>query len=135
MRAKVFCLLPRKTPRWIIRSSDDIYVTGTLANILQMLKMPDGTVKVLVEGEQRANVLRYTHDQSDDESCVTAESELVVDQEMTSRESDVLIRTVSAEFEKYVKLNPKIPPEILTSLGGIDNLGTSCGYHCRAFKS
>ncbi|MEM7196369.1 MAG: endopeptidase La [Pseudomonadota bacterium] len=103
--------------------ADDIYVTGTLANILQMLKMPDGTVKVLVEGEQRAQVLKYIHDDNDPESCVMAEAEMIGDSEMIAREADVLIRTVSAEFEKYVKLNPKIPPEILTSLSGIDNPG------------
>ena len=103
--------------------ASDIYTTGTVASILQMLKMPDGTVKVLVEGERRAQILRYTHDASNEDDCVTAEAELIEDSSMSSRESDVLIRTVSTEFEKYVKLNPKIPPEILTSLTGIDQPG------------
>jgi ATP-dependent Lon protease len=102
---------------------DDIYSVGTVSSILQMLKMPDGTVKVLVEGEQRGSALRYTHDPSDAEASFMADVELVNDVTPSSKESDVLLRTVNAEFEKYVKLNPKIPPEILTSLSGIDDLG------------
>ncbi len=102
---------------------EDIYNTGTIASILQMLKMPDGTVKVLVEGEQRASILRYTNDLKNPEDCFTSEIELVEEIELPSRESDILLRTVTAEFEKYVKLNPKIPPEILTSLSGIEDLG------------
>ena len=102
---------------------EDIYTIGTVSSILQMLKMPDGTVKVLVEGEQRGSVLRFTHDPSDPEACFVSEVELVDDITPPSRESDILLRTVNGEFEKYVKLNPKIPPEILTSLSGIDDLG------------
>ena len=102
---------------------EDIYDTGTVASILQMLKMPDGTVKVLVEGEQRATVIRYTNDLSNSEECFMCEAEMIQDIELPSRESDILLRTVTAEFEKYVKLNPKIPPEILTSLSGIEDLG------------
>lgn len=102
---------------------DDIYRVGTVASILQLLKMPDGTVKVLVEGERRAAVVRFTHDPNDDEACFTCEAKLVDDAHVSSRESEVLMRVVAAEFEKYVKLNPKIPPEILTSLAGIDNPG------------
>ena len=102
---------------------EDIYSTGTVASILQMLKMPDGTVKVLVEGEQRANILSYTSDLENQEACFTCEAMFVEGVDAPTKESDVLLRTVSAEFEKYVKLNPKIPPEILTSLGGIDDLG------------
>lgn len=102
---------------------DDIYTTGTIASILQMLKMPDGTVKVLVEGEQRANILRYTSDVENLEDCFMCEAERVSDINLSTKESDILLRTVTAEFEKYVKLNPKIPPEILTSLSGIEDLG------------
>ena len=101
---------------------DDIYAIGTVSSILQMLKMPDGTVKVLVEGEQRGAVSRYAHDPDDTEACFMAEVEMVQDETLSSRESDILLRTVNAEFEKYVKLNPKIPPEILTSLSGIEDL-------------
>ncbi len=101
----------------------DIYDTGTVASILQMLKMPDGAVKVLVEGERRARVVRYVSGESPDDDCFVAEARLIEDKLIATRESDVLLRTVTAEFEKYVKLNSKIPPEILTSLSGIDNLG------------
>jgi ATP-dependent Lon protease len=102
---------------------EDIYDTGTVASILQMLKMPDGTVKVLVEGEQRARILRYINDASNPEECFMCEIQLVDDTSVASRESDIRQRTVTAEVEKYVKLNPKIPPEILTSLSGIEDFG------------
>ncbi len=101
----------------------DIYGTGTVASILQMLKMPDGAVKVLVEGERRAQIVRYVRGEAPDDDCFLVEAELIEDKMIATRESDVLLRTVTAEFEKYVKLNSKIPPEILTSLSGIDNLG------------
>ena len=104
-------------------ATDDIYRVGTVASILQLLKMPDGTVKVLVEGERRATIVQFTHDPNDDEAGFTCAAKLVDDAHIASRESDVLMRAVAAEFEKYVKLNPKIPPEILTSLAGIDNPG------------
>lgn len=102
---------------------DDIYRVGTVAAILQLLKMPDGTVKVLMEGEQRATIVRYTHDRKDDQASFTCQAKLVDDTHKSSRESDVLVRTVTAEFENYVKLNPKIPPELLTSLSGIEDMG------------
>ena len=102
---------------------DDVYQVGTVASILQLLKMPDGTVKVLVEGERRATIVRFTHDRNDQECGFTCEAQAVDDNHPSSRESDVLVRAVAAEFQKYVKLNPKIPPEILTSLGGIENPG------------
>ena len=101
----------------------DIYGIGTVASILQMLKMPDGAVKVLVEGERRAQIVRYIRGEAPDDDCFLVEAELIEDKMIATRESDVLLRTVTAEFEKYVKLNSKIPPEILTSLSGIDNLG------------
>ncbi len=102
---------------------DDIYRVGTVASILQLLKMPDGTVKVLVEGKRRALIARFTHSPQDEEEGFTCEAEVVDDVHISTRESDVLMRAVAAEFEKYVKLNPKIPPEILTSLAGIDKPG------------
>ena len=102
---------------------DDIYDVGTVASILQMLKMPDGAVKVLVEGERRARVVRYVRGEAADDDCFVAEAGLVEDELIATKESDVLLRTVTAEFEKYVKLNSRIPPEILTSLSGIDDLG------------
>ncbi|MDD9812283.1 MAG: endopeptidase La [Gammaproteobacteria bacterium] len=102
---------------------DDIYRVGTVAAILQMLKMPDGTVKVLVEGKRRATIARFIHDPDDADGSFACEAELVEDAPPASREADGLVRAVAGEFERYVKLNPKIPPEILTSLAGIDDPG------------
>src|SRR5690606_6606192 len=95
----------------------DVYPIGTLATILQLLKLPDGTVKVLVEGEQRA-----TLENLEIGECFSAEvAELEEAEEADEREMDVLTRSVVTRFEQYVKLNKKIPPEILTSLSGIDS--------------
>ncbi len=97
--------------------ASDLYRIGTLAKILQLLKLPDGTVKVLVEGATRARM----HDLEIDE-CFSADAQtLVEDEEGDEREMDVLSRSVVTRFEQYVKLNKKIPPEILTSLAGIDS--------------
>ncbi len=98
---------------------DHIYQVGTVANILQLLKLPDGTVKVLVEGIRRASIVRYV----DVEESFVVDTVALKDEDVSERESEVLQRTVLAEFEQYVKLNSKIPPEILTSLNGIDDLG------------
>jgi ATP-dependent Lon protease len=97
----------------------DIYEIGTLANILQLLKLPDGTVKVLVEGAKRARIQNLEIDE-----CFTAEAEELEDETgYDDREMDVLTRSLVSHFEQYVKLNKKIPPEILTSLAGIDAPG------------
>ena len=98
---------------------DDLYAIGSMANILQMLKLPDGTVKVLVEGTQRVNVLRVF----DADSHFDAEAEIVLAEDGTDSESEAMRRALIAQFDQYVKLNKKIPPEILTSLAGIDDAG------------
>ncbi|HEX5363008.1 MAG TPA: endopeptidase La [Gallionella sp.] len=100
-------------------SKDDLYGIGSMANILQMLKLPDGTVKVLVEGTQRVNVLHVY----DTDSHFDAEVEIVEAEDGTSSESEAMRRALIAQFDQYVKLNKKIPPEILTSLAGIDDAG------------
>ncbi|MEZ5445094.1 MAG: endopeptidase La [Gammaproteobacteria bacterium] len=94
----------------------DIYTVGTLSSILQLLKLPDGTIKVLVEGNQRANVKRYIAT----DAIFTAEVEVVQSQEVDEREAEVLMRSVMSQFDQYVKLNRKIPPEIISSLSSID---------------
>jgi len=99
--------------------TDDLYAIGSMANILQMLKLPDGTVKVLVEGTQRANVLRVF----DAISHFDAEVQVVPAEDGTDSESEAMRRVLIAQFDQYVKLNKKIPPEILTSLAGIDDAG------------
>jgi ATP-dependent Lon protease len=100
-------------------SIDDLYRIGSMANILQMLKLPDGTVKVLVEGVQRAKVLRV----SDEKSHFEAEVELVAVEDSAGAEAEAMRRALINQFDQYVKLNKKIPPEILTSLAGIDDAG------------
>ena len=99
---------------------DDLYQAGTLANILQLLKLPDGTVKVLVEGSQRCKVLEY----QEIEGYYAATVEEINDQiHLSDQEQDVLLRTAISSFDQYVKLNNKIPPEVLNSLAGIDDPG------------
>jgi len=97
---------------------EDLYDIGTLANILQLLKLPDGTVKVLVEGCERNKVLLYKETDSFYSALLTPLSEVI---NLTDQEQDVLQRTAISSFEQYVKLNNKIPPEVLVSLNGIDD--------------
>jgi ATP-dependent Lon protease len=99
--------------------TDDLYAIGSMANILQMLKLPDGTVKVLVEGTQRANVLRVF----DAKTHFDAEVQIIPAEDGTDIESEAMRRVLIAQFDQYVKLNKKIPPEILTSLASIDDAG------------
>ncbi len=98
---------------------DDIYHIGTLSNILQLLKLPDGTVKVLVEGTDRARVLQFI--ETDD--SFSAELILLEPDSPRDREAEVLMRSVLNQFDQYVKLNNKVPPEILSSLSGIESAG------------
>ena len=100
-------------------SPDDLYDVGTLATILQLLKLPDGTVKVLVEGGERAQVDQLLVGDHFSASITILPEEDRHDE----REIDVLVRSIIAQFEQYVKLNKKVPPEILTSLSGIDEAG------------
>ena len=98
---------------------DDIYEMGTIGTVLQLLKLPDGTVKVLVEGSQRAKIVRYT----DKEEFFQAEAELIEDIVEDSKDLEALSRSVITQFEQYIKLNKKIPPEVLVSLGQIEDSG------------
>ena len=96
---------------------EDLYSIGTLSSILQLLKLPDGTIKVLVEGSERANVLRC----HEDEEYFTADIEIIGrDDEEDKQKLDISMRSIVSLFEQYVKLNNKVPPEVLTSLSGID---------------
>ncbi len=98
---------------------DNIHTIGTIASILQLLKLPDGTVKVLVEGERRAVLQKYL----ETEDYFSAQVALLEAMPLTDKEGEALTRSVLNEFDQYVKLNMKIPPEILTSLAGIDDPG------------
>ena len=102
-------------------SVEDIYEIGTLSTILQLLKLPDGTVKVLVEGAERVRITGYEN--TDD--FFTAHIDVLVQEEDVpeSKELEVQTRSLLALFDQYVKLNKKVPPEILTSLSGIEEPG------------
>ena len=97
--------------------ADDIYTVGTIATILQLLKLPDGTVKVLVEGSVRGEIESYKQS----EPFFVANVDKLTDEDIDESEQDVLIRSAVSQFEGYVKLNKKIPPEVLTSLNGIED--------------
>jgi len=98
---------------------ENIHTIGTIASILQLLKLPDGTVKVLVEGERRAVVQSYV----ETGDYFSAQVTLLESGPVADKEGEALMRSVLGEFDQYVKLNMKIPPEILTSLAGIDDPG------------
>ena len=100
-------------------SADDIYEIGCIANILQMLKLPDGTVKVLVEGAQRARI----HHISELDTHFVADLTPVESESGDESEIEAMRRAIVQQFDQYVKLNKKIPPEILASLAGIDDAG------------
>ncbi|HJM93687.1 MAG: endopeptidase La [Alphaproteobacteria bacterium] len=95
---------------------DDIYQVGTVASVLQLLKLPDGTVKVLVEGGARARIASYTQNKE----FFEAHGELVGETGEEGEDVEALARTVTNQFEQYVKLNRKIPPEVLVSVNQIE---------------
>ncbi len=95
----------------------DIYAVGTIGTVLQLLKLPDGTVKVLVEGGERARIAKFT----DNADFFQAYAEALEEQVGDERELDALARTAVAQFEQYIKLNKKIPPEVLVSINQIDD--------------
>ena len=98
-------------------STDGIYAMGTLASVLQLLKLPDGTVKVLVEGTMRATITRYT----ENDNYFEAEIERVDEEVGADDEIEALSRSVLSQFESYVKLNKKISPEVLGTVGQIED--------------
>ena len=98
-------------------SPEAIYEVGTLATVLQLLKLPDGTVKVLVEGRDRAQILRYTERQS----YFEAEAHILPESVGEEVEVEALSRSVVSEFENYVKLNKKVSPEVLSAVSNIDD--------------
>ncbi len=116
---KQILLVAQKTAGQDEPEKDDIYRIGTISSILQLLKLPDGTVKVLVEGIERAKITKFL---ANDDYFV-AQIENISSADFDEREIEVLTRSVLAQFDQYVKLNKKIPPEILTSLSGIDEPG------------
>ncbi len=97
-------------------ASGDIYSVGTIGTVLQLLKLPDGTVKVLVEGGQRARIVRF----AENSAFFQAQAEIVPEKVGDQQEIEALARTAVAQFEQYIKLNKKIPPEVLVSINQID---------------
>ena len=95
---------------------EDLYTVGTIGTILQLLKLPDGTVKVLVEGGERATVMDFT----DKEEFFQAHAEMIVEEDADGSETEALSRSVVTQFEQYIKLNRKVPPEVLVSINQIE---------------
>ncbi|MUJ22756.1 endopeptidase La [Aliivibrio fischeri] len=95
---------------------DDLHGVGTIATILQLLKLPDGTVKVLVEGQQRAKIHQFL-----EADFFTADAEFLLTPVIDDAEQEVIMRSAINQFEGFIKLNKKIPPEVLTSLNGIED--------------
>ena len=100
-------------------STDDIYQIGTIGTVLQLLKLPDGTVKVLIEGMGRAQVTRFV----DNPEFFQAEVRKLTEEPVENQELEALSRAVIAQFEQYIKLNKKIAPEVLVSINQIDDFG------------
>jgi ATP-dependent Lon protease len=115
--SKQVLLLTQKSPAIDDPVADDLFQFGTVGTILQLLKLPDGTVKVLVEGEKRAQVSRFVPN----ESYLEVEASEVEDKAAKGEELDALAKAVLTQFEEYVKLNKKIPPEVIVSVNQIDD--------------
>jgi ATP-dependent Lon protease len=116
---KVVLLCAQKKAKTNEPSAEDIFPVGTLGTIIQLLRLPDGTVKVLVEGKSRARVIRF----EESETCLRVEAEEIPEGTERSVELEALMRSVQSTFEAYVKLNKRIPPEMLTSVASIDDPG------------
>ncbi len=114
---KQVLLVTQKSAQQDDPTAGDLYSIGTLGTVLQLLKLPDGTVKVLVEGNKRAKVLNYT----DKSEYFEAYAEIIEERPATGEAIESLSRACISQFDSYVKLNKKIPPEIITSIGQIDN--------------
>jgi ATP-dependent Lon protease len=100
-------------------SASDLYQIGTVATILQLIRLPDGTVKVLVEGLDRAKIKSVNYEQD----YVTANVSVLSGEEPSAKETDALIRSLLAQFDHYVQLSKKIPPEVMSSISSIDEAG------------
>ncbi len=116
---KQIMLVAQKEPTQDDPTDKDLYDVGAVATILQLLKLPDGTVKVLVEGIKRGKITQFL----ESDPCFLVQAQIIESSLLDEKESTVLIRSLLAQFEIYVKLNKKIPPEIITSVSAIDNPG------------
>lgn len=116
---KEIMLVAQRDPNVDEPGTDDLYDVGTVSNILQLLRLPDGTVKVLVEGSYRAEI----HQVEDNGEFFQSQVSALESEEVEEPEVESLIRSAIAHFEKYVNVSKKIPAEVLTSLSGIDEVG------------
>src|SRR5512146_644678 len=116
-RDKEILLAAQKNAKTNDPSPDDIFMVGTIGTVMQLLRLPDGTVKVLVEGKQRARIRRFL----DEGRFLLVEAEDIEEASEPTVELEALMRSVHSTFEAYVKLNKRIPPEMLTSVASIDN--------------
>src|SRR5690349_12311166 len=116
-KQKFILLAAQKDAKTNDPAEDDIYKVGTLGTVVQLLRLPDGTVKVLVEGKKRARVARYVANAD----YFLVEAEPIEETCNKSTEVEALIRSVNSTFENYVKLNKKIPPEMIMSVASIDD--------------
>ncbi|HCM04384.1 MAG TPA: endopeptidase La, partial [Oceanospirillales bacterium] len=99
--------------------ASDLNQVGTIANVLQLLKLPDGTVKVLVEGDCRAKLVELV----DEDELFRCKAENLVDPELSDRENEVLVRSLTGHFEQYVQLSKKVPSEVLSTISDIEDSG------------
>src|SRR5260221_6882200 len=109
-------VLPKKFAARTAPATADIFSVGTVGTVLQLLKLPDGTVKVLVEGGQRARIQKF----AENEAFFQAYAEVIPERAGEHKEIEALARTVASQFEQYIKLNKKIPPEVLVSINQIE---------------
>ncbi|GAA5316596.1 MAG: endopeptidase La [Candidatus Pelagadaptatus aseana] len=116
---KEVMLLAQRNPSDDDPGPDDLYQMGTISSILQLLKLPDGTVKVLVEGKSRARVMSFNNEIE----FYSVEVEAVDCEEVPEKEADALLRSAMNQFEQYVNLSKKVPAEVMSSLNGIDEPG------------
>ena len=116
---KQILLITQKTAAQDDPAPTDLYGVGTIGTILQLLKLPDGTVKVLVEGSERAQISEFT----DNEEFFQAFASVMPEPETDEKELTALSRSVVAQFEQYIKLNRKVPPEVLVSINQIEEPG------------
>ncbi|MEQ8290283.1 MAG: endopeptidase La [Gammaproteobacteria bacterium] len=115
--SKQILLVAQKSAAEDDPGEDETYDIGTLANILQLLKLPDGTIKVLVEGTARASISKY----AEEDGMFVADVNILEPEVLDEQEMDVHARSAMNQFEQYVKLNKKVPPEIISSLSSIDD--------------
>jgi ATP-dependent Lon protease len=116
---KRILLVAQKNPADDDPPAEAIFSAGTVAQVLQLLKLPDGTVKVLVEGSERAKIVRFT----DRAEFHEAEVEVVTNEDADGSETEALARAAVSQFESYVKLNKKVPQEVMATLGQISDYG------------